>query len=68
MNQNNIPPAPRPDPLIDEVRALREAVSAEGGHDVRKLCERLQQLEQQYAARLVRPAVAAEPTRRVHGR
>jgi hypothetical protein len=44
------------DPLIDEVRAVRRAVSEEVGHDVDRLAARLREVEKQYASRVVSPA------------
>ncbi len=37
-----------PDPLIDEVRAIRRFISEESGNDVDRLCDRLQELERQH--------------------
>ena len=31
-----------PDPLIDEIRAIKQRVSAAAGHDVRTLCAQLE--------------------------
>ena len=47
-------PTSRPDPLIDEVRALRRKLSAEYGNDIDKLCDHLKEVESRYKARLVR--------------
>ena len=44
------------DPLIDEVRAIRRAISEQFGNDVDRLCDHLQKLEQQHPERLVEPA------------
>jgi hypothetical protein len=33
------------DPLIDEVRAIRRAISEQYGNDVDRLCDHLQELE-----------------------
>lgn len=46
----------RPDPVIDEIRAVRMEISAEFGHDFKKLCAFLRQQEQQHPARLATPA------------
>ncbi len=43
----------RPDPLIDEVRAIRAKISAQFGNDVGKLCEHLRSVEAQYPGRVV---------------
>jgi hypothetical protein len=43
---------PRPDPLIDEVRAIRTDISNRFGNDVRKLGEYLREIERQYKDRL----------------
>jgi hypothetical protein len=45
----------RPDPLIDEVRAIRKAISDQFDNDVDKLCDHLQRREQEHKERLVRP-------------
>lgn len=37
------------DPLIDEVRAIRQAISEQYGHDVDRLCDHLQELEREHA-------------------
>ena len=56
------------DPLIDEVRAIRRAISEQFGNDVDRLCDHLQELERQHPERLVEPAATAEgqtpPSRR----
>ena len=44
---------PTADPLIDEVRAVRQAISDEVGHDLARLAERLREVEKQYASRIV---------------
>lgn len=44
-----------PDPLIDEVRAIRQALSERFGNDVDKLCDHLQELERQHRDRVVQP-------------
>ena len=43
------------DPLIDEVRAIRRAISEQFGNDVDRLCEHLRELERQHPERLVAP-------------
>ena len=42
-----------PDPLIDEIRAIRKAISDQFDNDVDRLCEHLRQLERQHQGRLV---------------
>ena len=37
------------DPLIDEVRAIRRAISEQYDNDVDRLCDHLQELERQHA-------------------
>jgi len=44
-----------PDPLVDEVRAIRRALSERFGNDVERLCDHLQELQQQQPERLVTP-------------
>jgi hypothetical protein len=36
------------DPLIDEVRSIRRAISDQYGNDVDRLCDHLQELERQH--------------------
>ena len=48
------------DPLIDEVRAIRRAISEQFGNDVDRLCDHLQELERQHPERLVKPAPPPE--------
>jgi hypothetical protein len=47
------PTAPRPDPLIDEIRAIRKHISDTHGNDVRRLAEHLLKVQRQYADRVV---------------
>jgi hypothetical protein len=42
------------DPLIDEVRAARHAISARFGHDPEALVEHYRQFQKKYARRLLR--------------
>ncbi len=44
------------DPLIDEVRAIRRAISEQFGNDVDRLCDHLQKLERQHPERVGEPA------------
>jgi hypothetical protein len=52
------------DPLVDEVRALRDALSARFDHDLDRLCEHLREtqarIEREQPGRVVRP----DPNRR----
>ena len=48
------------DPLIDEVRAIRKAISDQFDNDVDRLCEHLRQLERQHPDRLVQPEKPAK--------
>jgi hypothetical protein len=43
-----------PDPLIDEVRAIRKAISDQFGNDVRRLGDHLRKLEQSHPGRIIR--------------
>lgn len=43
------------DPLIDEVRAIRQAISAQFGHDIEKWCDHLQRREQDHPERIAQP-------------
>ena len=56
---NATPPPPPTDPLIDEVRAIRKAISEECQNDLGKLYERLQKVESQHADRVVKPSPVA---------
>ena len=44
----------RPDPLIDEVRAAREELSRQFGHDPRRLAEELRRVQKELEAGGVR--------------
>ncbi len=51
----------RPDPAIEEIRAVRRQISAEHGHDTHRLVEHYRELEKKYADRMVRedrPAIS----------
>ncbi len=47
------PPEPTGDELIDEIRAVRFAISAEYGHDIRRLGEALRDMERQHPERVI---------------
>lgn len=50
----------RPDPVLDEIRAIRRKLSERFENDVDKLCDHLQKREQEHPERLADPrAVAA---------
>lgn len=59
-------PAPNQpaDPLIDEVRGMRQAISDEHGNDVGRLWDHLREVQRRYASRVVRRQ-AAPPVRAV---
>ncbi len=42
-----------PDPVIDEIRAIRKKISAEFGHDSSRLMEFYLQLQEKYSDRLL---------------
>jgi hypothetical protein len=42
------------DPLIAEIRAVKDAVSARYGHDVRRMCQDLRRQQASNAKRVVR--------------
>jgi hypothetical protein len=44
--------------LLEEVWRARDAISAECGHDLKRLAARMRRLEAQYADRLVRLPIA----------
>ncbi len=48
------------DPLIDEIRAVRKAISELFDNDVDKLCDDLQRREAEHADRIAHPAPAEE--------
>lgn len=50
----------RDDPLIAEVRAVRQALADEFDVDVDRLCEHLKSLDEQYHARIRKPVQRAE--------
>lgn len=54
-------PPPRPDPLIDEVRAIRTKLWDDCGHDFDRVAEQLREIQRRYAKR-IRPV--PEPDRR----
>jgi hypothetical protein len=47
---------PTSDPLIDEVRAIRQRISEQFGHDVDRLVEHLREMELRQPGRVVKPA------------
>ncbi len=51
--------APRPDPLIDEIRAIRKAISDAHGNDVHRLGRYLQEMQKRWGDRIVRKSPAA---------
>ena len=53
---------PRPDPLIDEVRAIRQAISDAHGNDVLRLGKHLQEIQGRWSDRIVRRSSTARST------
>ncbi|MFW6162770.1 MAG: hypothetical protein ACODAJ_08350 [Planctomycetota bacterium] len=51
----------KPDPAIEEIRAVRHRISAEHGHDTRRLVKHYQEMEKQYADRMLREPVRLHP-------
>jgi len=51
------------DPLIDEIRAIRQSISAQFGHDIDKWCDDLQRREQEHPERIAQPAAAKKDIR-----
>jgi len=49
------PNRPSPDPLIDEVRAIRRKISDRFGNDVTRLIDHLRCIEKQHPGRVVKP-------------
>ena len=58
-------PKGAPDPVIDEVRAVRSRISAQFDHDPQKLVEHYMELQKRHQGRLLEssktPGVADEP-------
>jgi len=48
------------DPVIEEVRAVRQGISARFSHDPVRLVAYYQELQKRYADRLLNPTVAKE--------
>ena len=46
-------PQSAPDPLLDEIRAVKQSVSAQFGHDVGKLCQHLRREQERSTRRMV---------------
>jgi len=44
----------RPDPPIDEIRAVRHRISERFGHDTKALCDHYRELEKKYRDRMLR--------------
>jgi hypothetical protein len=56
------PDLPRPqDPLIDEIRKIKESISAEFGHDVLRLCRELRREQEAGGRRLIHRPVSTRP-------
>jgi hypothetical protein len=53
MNKDEVP-----DPLIDEIRAIRARISREHGDDVRRLGEHYMELQERYSNQLSTPPSA----------
>ncbi|MCH8881797.1 MAG: hypothetical protein IID34_18165 [Planctomycetes bacterium] len=51
------------DPLIDEVRQIREEIGRECGHDLKKLFEELHKIQEQHQDMVIRrKCKSADPT------
>jgi hypothetical protein len=48
------------DPMIDEIRAIRKALSEAHGNDVRRLGQYLKEVQKNYAGRVAQPPKKAE--------
>ncbi len=46
------------DPVVKRVRAARHRISAEHGHDTRRLIRHYKELEKEYADRMASPAAS----------
>ncbi|MBM4030899.1 MAG: hypothetical protein FJ291_03840 [Planctomycetes bacterium] len=53
----------RRDEAIDAIRAVRHQISAEHGHDTRRLIRYYQEMEKDYADRMLREPPAPRPAR-----
>ena len=53
------------DPIVDEVRAVREAIDEEVGHDVAKLAERARRIGEEYRRTHNVALVETLPTKRL---
>ena len=51
----------RRDEAIEQIRAVRHKISAEHGHDTRRLVRRYQEMEKRYADRILRESVLVVP-------
>ena len=52
--------------LLEEIWRVRDQISAECGHDLKKLAAMLRREEVKYADRLVRLPIQRKPTRKRH--
>jgi hypothetical protein len=50
----------RKDAAIEEIRAVRHQISAEFGHDTKRLLDHYRSLEEQYEHRMLRDPVLSE--------
>ncbi len=50
----DLPAAESPDPLIDEVRAIRRRLSERFGNDVDRLADHLKTIEKQHKGRVIK--------------
>lgn len=58
MTKTPVPGDPS-DPFLEEVRSIKESVSAQFGHDVVKLCQELRREQEESGRRLIRRKRAA---------
>lgn len=69
MEPEAIAPTPQPiesvplvnttDPLLDEIRAIKESVSKRFDHDVDRMCDHLEAAQQRHRGRLIRRGAAS---------
>lgn len=53
------------DPLIEDIRRVKQAVSARAGHDVARLCRELREDQDRCGAKIIRRRpVSSKPTAR----
>jgi len=44
--------------LIDEIREVRNKISAEHGHDTKRLCDHYREMEKEYQDRMIKTGIS----------